>query len=871
MGEYARAGNRIGSGDFRSRRGVADVRHGRGVLAVVAALITVAAFGVGTTQQARADSAPADPNDPRTPPTVAIDGLPTVQHDGVAWNQLVLGNTVYVVGRFNNARPAGSPAGQNQTTRNNMLAYDLTTGTLKTAFNPNLNGQALAVAASPDGSRIYVGGEFTSVGGVPRSRIAALDPVTGAMITSFNARADGPVKSLAATASTVYVGGLFTRVNDTSQARMAALRASDGALITTFAPVFTGNPDSSPRVNAMVLSPAGDRLVIGGNFVTLNGSNRPGYGLGMISATTGASLPLQANDVVRNAGKDSAVLSLATDGTNFYGTGYIFGTGGNLEGAFSASWSTGNITWVEDCHGDSYGVYPSSSAVYVVSHAHYCLNLGGYPENPLPMRGTAFSKAATGVLTKDTRGYPSFTGQPAPSLLNFFPQLVSGQASGQGQAAWAVAGSGSYIVYAGEFLSVNGTAQQGLVRFATPDIAPNLQGPKASAAEFTPTLSSPAAGQVRVNWTADFDYDNSTLVYTVLRDNLPTPVSTIARASIWWSRPAMTFTDTGLAAGQHTYKVRATDPFGNAHTSPAVGITVAGTGNQAPTATFTALVSGVTASVDATASSDPDGTITGYAWNWGDGQTGTGATATHDYAADGTYTITLTVSDNGGSQSATSRTVTIGSPPAVLASDGFGRTLTSGLGTADVGGAWSTNGSSFAVNNGQGVVTVSTAGQGPWAQLAGVSSTATDLSAGVRMDKLVNTGAAYFGVIGRRIGAADYRLKVKVEANGSVTAYAIRSSGGETTLASLLIPGSTYTAGARLNTRIQVIGTAPTTVRARVWLSTAPEPTTWQVTATDSTAALQSPGSVGLFTYISGASSNTPWVFRFDDFLATPA
>jgi PKD repeat protein len=621
----------------------------------------------------------------------------------------------------------------------------------------------------------------------------------------------------------------------------------------------------------MVLSPAGDRLVIGGNFVTLNGSNRPGYGLGMINATTGASLPLQANDVVRNAGKDSAVLSLATDGTNFYGTGYIFGTGGNLEGAFSASWSTGNITWVEDCHGDSYGVYPSSSAVYVVSHAHYCLNLGGYPENPLPMRGTAFSKAATGVLTKDTRGYPSFTGQPAPSLLNFFPQLVSGQASGQGQAAWAVAGSGSYIVYAGEFLSVNGTAQQGLVRFATPDIAPNLQGPKASAAEFTPTLMSPAAGQVRVAWTADFDYDNSTLVYTVLRDNLPTPVNTVARASIWWSRPAMTFTDTGLAAGQHTYKVRATDPFGNAHTSPAVSITVAGTGNQAPSASFSTLVSGATVSVDATASSDPDGTITGYAWNWGDGQTGTGATTTHDYAADGTYTITLTVSDNGGSQSATSRSVTIGNPPPVLASDGFGRTVTSGLGTADVGGAWSTNGSSFAVNNGQGVVTVSTAGQGPWAQLAGVSSTATDLTAGVRMDKLVNTGAAYFGVIGRRIGAADYRLKVKVEANGSVTAYAIRSSGGETTLASLLIPGSTYTAGARLNTRIQVIGTAPTTVRARVWLSTAPEPTTWQVTATDSTAALQSPGSVGLFTYISGASSNTPWVFRFDDFLATPA
>ena len=85
------------------------------------------------------------------------------------------------------------------------------------------------------------------------------------------------------------------------------------------------------------------------------------------------------------------------------------------------------------------------------------------------------------------------------------------------------------------------------------------------------------------------------------------------------------------------------------------------------------------------------------------------------------------------------------------------------------------------------------------------------------------------------------------------------------------IPGLTYTAGARLNTRLQVTGTAPTAVRARVWLSTAPEPSTWQVTATDTTAALQSAGAVGLFTYIAGASTNPPWVFRFDDFLAVPA
>jgi PKD repeat protein len=404
---------------------------------------------------------------------------------------------------------------------------------------------------------------------------------------------------------------------------------------------------------------------------------------------------------------------------------------------------------------------------------------------------------------------------------------------------------------------------------ATPDVAPNLQGPKASAAEFTPTLTSPAGGQVRVAWTADFDYDNSNLVYTILRDGQTTPLTTIRQASTWWQRPAMTFTDTGVPAGAHSYRVRVVDPFGNNHTSPSVSITVAQVGNASPLAAFTVTVSGRTATVDGTGSTDSDGTIAGYAWNWGDGQTDTGATASHTYAADGTYTVALTVTDNAGATGTTSKAVVVGSVPAVLASDSFGRTVTSGFGTADTGGAWTTNGSGFAVNGGQGVVTVSTAGAGPWAQLGGVSSTAVDLVASVQLDKLVNSGATYFGTIGRRAGSSDYRLKVKVDTAGGITVYAIRSSGGETTLTSASVP-VTYAPRATLNTRLQVTGTAPTTIRARVWLSTAAEPTTWQISATDSTAGLQSAGSVGLFTYIALASTNSPWVFRFDNFVAKP-
>ena len=47
---------------------------------------------------------------------------------------------------------------------------------------------ASAVAASPDGNRVYVGGDFTTVNGVVRSQIAAFNTATGALITDLRAR-----------------------------------------------------------------------------------------------------------------------------------------------------------------------------------------------------------------------------------------------------------------------------------------------------------------------------------------------------------------------------------------------------------------------------------------------------------------------------------------------------------------------------------------------------------------------------------------------------------------------------------------------------------------------------------------------------------
>ena len=322
--------------------------------------------------------------------------------------------------------------------------------------------------------------------------------------------------------------------------------------------------------------------------MTLNGSSNPGYGLGQVNTTTGANLPFPTNSVVRDAGTQSAILSLATDATNVYGTGYVFGSGGNLEGSFSTKWFDGKINWLEDCHGDSYSVFPGPQAVYVASHSHSCANIPGegstgrgFPNMPTGTahRAIAFSRAATGTVTTNREGnYPNFAGNPAPSLLNFFPQMTPGSYTGQNQAAWTVQGSsdGKYVVYGGEFLRVHSTNQQGLVRFAVKEIAPNKQGPKAtgtsSSNPFVITLSQPFPRQVRVAWNANYDWDNSNLTYSVYRGT--TLLTTMNRSSVWHNRPAMSYLDTTTPAGTHSYKVTVKDPFGSVVTTPSVSISV---------------------------------------------------------------------------------------------------------------------------------------------------------------------------------------------------------------------------------------------------------------------------------------------------------
>ncbi|MHA7240804.1 PKD domain-containing protein [Arthrobacter sp. TMS1-12-1] len=938
-------------------------RRCRDTLRRTLAMAATCAFAIAATlaagPSASADTAP-DPATAANSPTVSADALPTVQVDGVVWQQMIVGTTVYVAGNFTTARPAGAAPGTSTVTRNNILAYDIRTGALIQSFAPSLNAQARSIAASPDGSRIYVGGAFTTVNGTAASRIAALDPATGAMIPSFKPAPNSRVDAIVATADAVYLGGWFSAVGSTPRARLAAVDAATGTL-------RTWNPSAAGGdVSAMVMSPDRTKLVVGGSFTTLNGSSNPGYGLAAVDAATGALRPWAVNGLVRNGGADAAITNLTTDGTNVYGTGYVFGAGGNLEGAFSANWADGSVKWIEDCHGDSYGVAPVGETVYTVGHAHNCANIGGFPEtNPRSwQRAVAFSRSATGTITRNTAtGYFNYEGKPAPSLLTWYPKVAAGSFTGQYQGAWSVTGNAEYVVLGGEFPRVNGKAQQGLVRFAVRGIAPNKVGPDVTGAATNPTLTSPAAGRVTVKWTANWDSDNEKITYRVIRDGqIATPVHEVSKLSKFWQRPELTFEDSGLApSSTHTYRIFATDPFGNEVRSETVSVTVmAGTvANTPPVARFTEAISNLTASFDGSTSTDSDGTVASYAWNFGDGTTGTGVKASKTYAAAGTYTVKLTVTDDAGAVHSTSRAITVAEPVPVntppraaftqtaaglvasfdgstsadpdgtiasyawdfgdgtagtgvkasrtyaaagtytvtltvtddagasnsvsravtvtapvqpgsdLARDAFGRTVTGGWGTADVGGPWAVQGSTakYSVDGSAGLMNLAAAASSGTVRLDTVSSLTTDTRFTTRLDKVPDGGGLHLTVVGRNVaGVGDYGAKLLVAGTGMSLIGEKTVNTTVTRLGSASVPlafsmADTYTV------RVRVSGTAPTTVQAKVWKVGTAEPAAWQLTSTDSEPALQKAGSVAVETYLSGSATMAPLQVRFDDLL----
>lgn len=523
-----------------------------GVLAATAGL-----FGFIPAQKAEAAPLPTDPA------TVTAEALPTWQLNGVVWSTVVVGNTAYVTGEFSKARPPGEPVGSALSIdAKNIFAFDVTTGN-PVNFNHELNGQGLIIRASDDGTRLYVGGDFTAVDGVARGHIASFDLTTpGAPLTAMNARTDGQVRGLVPIGNTLYAGGNFRSANGQVRTLFAAYATTTGNL-TSWAPVG----GSSGYVFTMVAAPDKSRIIAGGSFAQINGVDA--YGMGAIDATTGQTLPWAANARLRAAGANGAIDTLSTDGTSIFGAGYSFGAGAAFEGTFSADPTTGNINWVNDCLGDTYDTFPMGGVLYTASHDHDCTLAGGFPDTNPRSRWVKASAERIGppigtISRRDAYNW-DYIGIPYTGLLHWYPDLEFGTYTAAKQAAWSIGGNGDYLVMAGEFPKVNNVAQQALTRFAKKPISNGLK-PTASAGS-TPTPIPTTGGTVRVVFGAMFDRDDAVTEYDVFRGvgTASTKIGTISRDDAeFWSLPKYTFVDSGATLGsQVRYQVRARDAAGN--------------------------------------------------------------------------------------------------------------------------------------------------------------------------------------------------------------------------------------------------------------------------------------------------------------------
>lgn len=131
-----------------------------------------------------------------------------------------------------------------------------------------------------------------------------------------------------------------------------------------------------------------------------------------------------------------------------------------------------------------------------------------------------------------------------------------------------------------------------------------------------------------------------------------------------WNLQVISKTGVALSPGMHTMRVMADTnaPAGAMGDIDYIQF-VSETADQPPVANAGGPYNSSTGQAvqfNASGSFDPDGTIAGYAWNFGDGTTGSGATPLHTYTVSGNYTVLLTVTDNSGTLTTVSTTVTVG-------------------------------------------------------------------------------------------------------------------------------------------------------------------------------------------------------------------
>ncbi len=162
---------------------------------------------------------------------------------------------------------------------------------------------------SLDGTTVYVGGGFSQVGGASRTRLAAFDAATGALLPWAPSVGSG-VGSVAAANGRVALGGGFQSVGGITRRGLVALDLATGR------PALVQPPDSN-AIGIMALAVSGDLVVAATSLFYTFPSTYTAGEIFAYSAATGLRYPV----ALETGGGDA--LSLAISGsTLFIGGGF---------------------------------------------------------------------------------------------------------------------------------------------------------------------------------------------------------------------------------------------------------------------------------------------------------------------------------------------------------------------------------------------------------------------------------------------------------------------------------------------------------------------------------------------------------------------
>ena len=299
-----------------------------------------------------------------------------------------IGTTIYVGGSF-----TAVGYGSGTIARAYLAALDASSGLLVEAFDPRPDNAVDSLLKSADGARLYAGGLFNRIGGcTPCDRLAMLDPATGAANPTFHPQPNAGVLKLALSGRTLYLGGKFTSVAGVTRLRLAAVDAITGGLGTRLTLA------ANAAVRDLALSSTGSTLYLAGSFTALSGTTR--YNFASVDAASRALTAWNPNihasgwGVALSPDNATAYLTTADGNESICGAGHesVIAMPATGSGIPPVRWHNGGDRGCPFTSGDINAVEATASAVYI----------GGHLRNLCTVTNASYTARCPGALTVRT-------------------------------------------------------------------------------------------------------------------------------------------------------------------------------------------------------------------------------------------------------------------------------------------------------------------------------------------------------------------------------------------------------------------------------------------------------------------------------------